>query len=271
MSLNSFEEENLIARSDLIKHNVQKYEFKAMSKDREELIEQTHTEGAKPSIENLNQSANNDGKKNGVSSLEQELIERLLQKTDELSSSLAKLQIQFEKQQLEIEERVNTARNDAYKDGLKAGEEKIKKEMFEIIEKERGTLIQSAITLDKEMQKSQTHLASLEKELSGIAVDIAKEVIIKEIESSSQKVALALAKELLSATIDATDIRLRVNTNDYPYLNENLKDTQKIKLEADDAITKGGVVITSSSGNIDGNIMSRYRALKQSVLDDLKV
>lgn len=269
--MNNFEEENLIARSDLVKHNVQKYEFKTMSKDQDDSTDKALIpQVSMPFVENSNQPGNIDGKKSGNPSLEQDLIERLLQKTDELSSSLAKLQIQFEKQQLEIEERVNTARSDAYKDGIKVGEEKVKKEMLEMVEKERSALIQSAITLDKEMQKSQVHLASLEKELSGIAVDIAREVIVKEIDSSSQKVALSLAKELLGATIDATDVHLRVNTIDYPYLNENLKDTQKIKLEADDAIAKGGVVITSSSGNIDGNIMSRYRALKQSVLDNLK-
>lgn len=270
MLSSSFEEENLIAKDELAKHNVQKYEFKSIIKNSDDEIEQKIIESSIP-IASGNISEDTQESKKNPSSLEKDLIERLLQKTDELSGSLAKLQIQFEKQQLEIEERVTTARNDGYKDGLKEGEEKAKKEMLDQIEKEKTTLIQSTITLDKEMKKSQAHLEELEKELSGIAVDIAKEVIIKEIESDSQKVALALAKELLSSIVDATDIHLRVNTIDYPYLNENLKDCQKIKLEPDDAISKGGVVITCSGGNIDGNIMTRYRTLKQSVLDNLKV
>lgn len=269
MLSSSFEEENLIAKDELEKHNVQKYEFKSIIKNSDDEIEQKIIESSIP-VASVAPAEIQENKKPS-SSLEKDLIERLLQKTDELSGSLAKLQIQFEKQQLEIEERVTTARNDGYKDGLKEGEEKAKKEMLDQIEKEKTTLIQSTITLDKEMKKSQAHLEELEKELSGIAVDIAKEVIIKEVESDSQKVALALAKELLSSIVDATDVHLKVNTIDYPYLNENLKDCQKIKLEPDDAISKGGVVITCSSGNIDGNIMTRYRTLKQSVLDNLKV
>lgn len=269
MLSSSFEEENLIAKNELEKHNVQKYEFKSIIKDVDDEVEQKIVESSIP-LTSTNIPVETQEIKKTSSSLEKDLIERLLQKTDELSGSLAKLQIQFEKQQLEIEERVATARNDGYKDGLKEGEEKAKKEMLEQIEKEKTTLIQSAITLDKEMKNSQAHLEELEKELSGIAVDIAKEVIIKEVETDSQKVALALAKELLSSIVDATDIHFRVNTIDYPYLNEHLKDCQKIKLEPDDAISKGGVVITCNSGNIDGNIMTRYRTLKQSVLDNLK-
>lgn len=242
MLSSSFEEENLIAKDELEKHNVQKYEFKSIIKNSDDEIEQKIIESSIP-VASVVPAEIQENKK-ASSSLEKDLIERLLQKTDELSGSLAKLQIQFEKQQLEIEERVTTARNDGYKDGLKEGEEKAKKEMLDQIEKEKTTLIQSTITLDKEMKKSQAHLEELEKELSGIAVDIAKEVIIKEVESDSQKVALALAKELLSSIVDATDVHLKVNTVDYPYLNENLKDCQKIKLEPDDAISKGGVVIT---------------------------
>ncbi|PAF50012.1 flagellar assembly protein FliH [Helicobacter sp. 12S02232-10] len=269
--MSNFEEENLIAKSELPKHNVQKYEFKSIAKNSDQDLKESVPieKNTPPQAQDPSFSAQ-ETKKSGGSSLEKDLIERLLQKTDELSGNLAKLQIQFEKQQLEIEERVNVARSDAYKDGLKEGEEKAKKEMLFEVEKEKTTLIQSIVTLDKEMQKSQKHLEKLEKELSSIAVDIAKEVIIKEVETSSQKVALALAKELLSSIVDATDIHIKVNTIDYPYLNENLKDSPKIKIEADDAIAKGGVVITCSTGNIDGNLMARYRTLKQSVLDNLK-
>ena len=53
------------------------------------------------------------------------------------------------------------------------------------------------------------------------------------------------------------------------YLKENLKDKEKIQIEADNAISRGGVVISSNLGNLDGNVMSRYKMLKQSVLDNL--
>ncbi|EQD89197.1 flagellar assembly FliH family protein [Helicobacter pylori SouthAfrica50] len=129
-----------------------------------------------------------------------------------------------------------------------------------------------AITaLDEKMKSSQNHLMALEKELSAIAIDMAKEVILKEVEDNSQKVALALAEELLKNVLDATDIHLKVNPLDYPYLNEHLQNASKIKLESNEAISKGGVMITSSNGSLDGNLMERFRTLKESVLDNFKV
>ena len=42
------------------------------------------------------------------------------------------------------------------------------------MQKERTALVESAINLGKAMQNSETHLRELEKELSAIAVDIAR-------------------------------------------------------------------------------------------------
>ncbi|PAF47324.1 flagellar assembly protein H [Helicobacter sp. 12S02634-8] len=270
MSLSNFEEENLIVKSELPKHNVQKYEFKSIAKNLDgDFKEEVYAPKDMP-LPVQDFTENKPTSAAIAPSLEKDLIERLLQKTDELSSNLAKLQIQFEKQQIEMEERVNTARNEAYKDGLKEGEEKTKKELLASVEKEKTNLVHSMVTFDKEMQKSQKNFEKLEKELSAIALDIAKEVIIKEVEADSQKIAFALSKELLSQVMEATDIHIKVNTMDYPYLVENLKDTPKIKIEADGAITKGGVVVVCDNGTIDGSLMARYKTLKQSVLDNLK-
>lgn len=267
MSLSSFSEDSLITKNHIEKHRISKYEFRPIVLDEQESKpESTPSDGA------VVDSAQELGihKSIGDESIEKELIEKLLQKTDELSSSLAKLQIQFEKQQLEMEERVNTARNDAYKDGLKEGEEKTRQALESSVQKERTSLIDSAINLGKVMQASETHLRELEKELSAIAVDIAREVIAKEVESDSAAIATALAKELLGSIADTTDVQIRVNPLDYPALQESLKDYAKLKIEADNAITKGGVVIANGGGIIDGSITNRYKTLKQSVLDNLK-
>ena len=42
-----------------------------------------------------------------------------------------------------------------------------------------------------------------------------------------------------------------------------------MEIIADNAVSLGGVVIVSDSGNIDGTIMSRYKNLKQSVLENM--
>lgn len=265
--MSSFEEDRLITRNRVEKHRISKYEFRPIIADE---IESKPKESPKESAPIAPQISVGDGREEMGESIERELIEKLLQKTDELSSSLAKLQIQFEKQQLEMEERVNTARNDAYKDGIKEGEEKTRQSLESELQKERVALVESAINLGKAMQHSETHLRDLEKELSAIAVDIAREVIAKEVEKDSVAVASALAKELLGSIADTTDVTLRVCPLDYHALQENLQGYSKLKIEADNAITKGGVIIANGGGLIDGTITNRYKTLKQSVLDNLR-
>ena len=101
-------------------------------------------------------------------------------------------------------------------------------------------------------------------------MDIAKEVIINEVSENSQKIALNLTRELLNSIMDATNIKVKVNPNDYLYLKEHLEDNTKVEVISDGAVSLGGVVIVSDTGNIDGTIMSRYKNLKQSVLENMR-
>ena len=148
-------------------------------------------------------------------------------------------------------------------------EAKVKGEMESEVKSQKDTLRDSIISLESFMKGNEERLKSIEKELSAIAVDIAKEVIVKEVEANSAKVATELTKELLKSAIDATKITIRVNPADYAFLKESIEKEDRIELMADGAILKGGVVIISDHGNIDGNIASRYKLLKQSVLDNM--
>ncbi|RDU72271.1 flagellar assembly protein FliH [Helicobacter aurati] len=262
---------NLIQEEQMSSHVVNKYQFKsiqAMQKpvqQKEEMTPDSYEEEA-----NTGQLENKIDKNAITSSLEKELIEKLLHKSDELSGNLAKLQIQFEKSQADMQETINKTNDESYKRGFEEGKNEARAEMESLINQEREKIVQSLITLESTLKQSQTHLEDLEKELSGIAIDMAKEVIIKEIDENSQKVALELTKSLLSNIMEATQIGIKVNPIDYVFLKENLKNNEKVQLEADNAISRGGVVIASNLGNLDGNIMSRYKMLKQSVLDNLK-
>ncbi|AFI05438.1 flagellar assembly protein FliH [Helicobacter cetorum] len=255
-------QENLIQKDNLDKHDIQRYEFKSMAN----LPLKVSTSSSGVSLETPTQKELLEKKV-----VENDLIDCLLRKTDELSSHLVKLQMQFEKAQEESKSLIENAKNDGYKIGFKEGEEKARNELVNSVNDEKNQLLHAITSLHEKMKSSQEHLSALEKELSAIAIDIAKEVIVKEVEENSQKVALALAEELLKNVIDATNIHLRVNPLDYPYLNEHLQNASKIKLESNDAIAKGGIVIDSSNGSIDGNLMNRYKTLKESVLDNFKV
>lgn len=111
MSLNS--RKNLIQKDHLNKHDIQKYEFKSMAN----LPPKTNPNSA--SLETPNPQEPLEKK-----AIENDLIDCLLKKTDELSSHLVKLQMQFEKAQEESKVLIENAKNDGYKIGFKEGEEK---------------------------------------------------------------------------------------------------------------------------------------------------
>ncbi len=262
-------QENVIGQDRLKNHNIKKYEFKTITSEMIETNkEAAHiTETPQEEAQNMENTESNAQK---IATLEQELVEKLLQKTDELSSSLAKLQIQFEKLQVESEQRVASARDEGYKDGFREAQEKAKEDMFAEIDAQKKALVDSIITLENALKSSQKHLEELEKELSAISVDIPREVIISEVGENSQKIALNLTRELLNSIMDATNIKIKVNPNDYIYLKEHLEDNTKVEVISDNAVSLGGVVIVSDNGNIDGTIMSRYKNLKQSVLENMR-
>ena len=266
---------NLIQEEQMSDHVVNKYQFKAIQPMQRQPLHQKPSTNAEDSMESSDTEAEPStpmevsGEPSLATSLEKELIEKLLHKSDELSGNLAKLEMQFEKSQAGMQETIDRVNEESYKRGFEEGKNEARAELEAAINLEREKIVQSLITLETTLKQSQTHLEDLEKELSGIAIDMAREVIVKEIDDHSQKVALELTRALLSNIMEATQISIKVNPIDYVFLKENLKGKEKVQLEADNAISRGGVVISSNLGNLDGNIMSRYKMLKQSVLENL--
>ena len=91
-----------------------------------------------------------------------------------------------------------------------------------------------------------------------------QEVIQKEISEDSKEIALNLAKALMDDIKDATKITIKVNPKDVKYLKENL---QNVEIVEDDAVKEGGVVILSDVGNIDAQILQRFKAIKEAILE----
>lgn len=254
-------DKSIISSQELNGHNMQKYEFKKLD-----------TNDIKIQDSNSNSDANEDKLPTQSqvsmiqSSLEKELIEKLLTKSDDLASSLNNFQMQFEKLQSQTNEKEKIAREE----GFKEGELKAQLGFKDELEKEKERISKSIMTLDDTIERIKGQIVKLESELSAIAIDIAKEVIVKEVEANSAKIAASISKELLQSMSSNLNIIIKVNPVDFDFLNNIVKNKQNIKIKSDDAIQKGGVVVISENGNIDGNIMSRYQILKQSVLENFR-
>ena len=192
-------------------------------------------------------------------------IEELLKKSDELSTNIVKLQMQIEKQEEDFKQRlINEVEKEsaiAYDKGYQKAKDELEAELEEI----KNRFLNSINTLEEEIKRGKEFLNQIESELSSTAIEIAKEVIAKEIKQSSSNIASILSKKLIEELKDAKNIRLKVNPSDYEALKEVYSNIENITVEGDSAITKGGVVVLSDIGNLDANISTRLERVKNLI------
>jgi flagellar assembly protein FliH len=200
------------------------------------------------------------------SGVDKETVDEMLSKMDMLNSALQTMQQQFVKQQQDFETRIAETQKQSeeigYQKGVNEYKEKSEKEINELKE----SYIASIDEIKRSSEEFKTALEKVEKELASVAVDIAKEVVSNEIGKGSEKIATTLAKALISNLKDATKIVLKLNPTDFKAVSEDMIDDERVTFKADKAITKGGVVVVSDSGNIDGTINSRFETIKKNIL-----
>ena len=190
-------------------------------------------------------------------------IEELLKRTDELSDNIIKLQMKIESQENEFKERLASETDKARKEGEQAGEQAAKIAYDAQIKDLESRYSASIKKLDEQSALFDEFLSKTEEQLSNTAIDIEKEVVLKEIKEKSAKVALNSAKSLISELKDAASIEIKVNSKDYSYLSEQFEGKAHIKLSSDDAISPGGALLLSDSGNIDGTINTRFEKIRK--------
>ncbi|EAH5043277.1 flagellar assembly protein FliH [Campylobacter coli] len=192
-------------------------------------------------------------------------VEDLLKKTDEMSSNIIKLQMQIESQENEFNNRLNSELESAKEKFSKEGYEQARAEFEKELNDLRDRYLKSVSKLEEACVNLNAFIEKNEKELADTAIDIAKEVILKELENNSSKIAYALAKDLINELKGAGSIEIKVNSIDYNYLKEHFSENSHIKITLDDAISKGSVIILSDSGNIESNLNARLIKIKKMV------
>ncbi|WP_107812211.1 flagellar assembly protein FliH [Campylobacter concisus] len=196
---------------------------------------------------------------------ESSFVEELLKKTDELSSNIIKLQMQIENQESEFAKRLEAEISRAKEDGKNEGIAKANAANEARINELEARFSASAAKLDEQYVKFDEFLKKIEEELGQTAIKIAKEVIDKEISTSSNQIAHHLASSLIKELSNVKNIEIRVNPEDSEYIKEQFNKNEHVKISADDAISKGGVVIISDGGNIDATMQTRLEKLKMLV------
>jgi flagellar assembly protein FliH len=192
-------------------------------------------------------------------------IEELLKKSDELSTNIVKLQMQIEKQEEDFNNRLKSELERESQSSYEKGYQKAKTDLEEEIAKVKEKFLNSINILEEEAKKGNEFLKHIESELSSTAVEVAKEVILKELKQSSSEIALALSKKLMDELKDAKSVKLKVNPKDYEALKERYSTIENIIVDSDSSITEGGVVVLSDVGNLDGNISTRLDKVKNLI------
>ena len=268
---------NVISGGASDHHVVEGYRFKVISEFDNHTGEKKHTQT--PDEENANISLNDEKPveenqviastqavmETQIPTFQPSFVEDLLKKTDEMSSNIIKLQMQIESQENEFKNRLNSELENAKEKFAKEGYEKAKEEFQKELSDFKDKYLKSIAKLDNACENLENFIEKNEKELADTAIDIAKEVILKELELNSSKIAYALAKDLIGELKGASAIELKVNAEDYEYLKEQFDQNAHIKISLDDAISKGSVVIISDAGNIESNLNSRLAKIKKMV------
>ena len=280
--------ETVIPPEKLDGHVVQKYQFKVLSGESKPQSEEANDGGVKPYIfgelepfetEEPPFSQNMESEPEPVESPEAEkpaegeevasrpdpVMEEMLKKADELSSQLVKMQMELEKQQREFEERLAQMHESAFAEGLEEGKKQCSETLSKEMEEQKARLAASIEALEESRKRFERKIDTIEEELIETALDLAKEVVIKEVRSDSKEVALRLARLLLTEVKEASKVTLKVHPDDHDYLKSRLEPSESLEIVPDPAVGQGGVVILSDVGNIDGEIMHRFERIKEAV------
>ncbi|MCW1360567.1 flagellar assembly protein FliH [Campylobacter sp. US33a] len=265
---------NVISQNNSNKHVIEGYRFKVMS----EFVSEQEKQQEKQKIEEntqqqpiLQQEQNEqEAQQQNVTAKEESafapsFVEDLLKKTDEMSENIIKLQMQIESQESEFSNRLNAELENAKEKFTKEGYEQAKAEYEKELSELKDKYLKSVAKLNEACVNLDAFVQKNEQELADAALDIAKEVILKELEENSSKIAFALAKDLITELKGASAIELKVNSSDYEFLKAQFEQNSQIKITLDDAISKGSVIVLSDVGNIESNLNNRLAKIKQMV------
>jgi len=254
----------VISKVNSQSHTVNKYKFKVLSSSGHS----EHAETDESQTEGVNETLSQETIENHEisSSSKDELVESLLKKTDEMSSNFIKLQMKLEDKESECKAEIEKVQKESYEKGLSDAKEELKSETQLQEASSIEQFAKSVTALEQTASEFKAALERIENELINAAVDIAKEVILVELNENSAAIATKLSHELIEDLKESSKVTLKVNPKDHGYVSEKVGKLEHIEIVSDSAISPGGVVAISESGNIDSEIMKRYERVKKAAL-----
>lgn len=258
--LNNAEGNNYITEDDHSKHVIKKYEFQSMDKKLEAQIAPAMEE------KGIYTPKEESRKIEGMDFL-QEQLSRTLEENQKIFQKLEFFQDLLQKQNQIDPAILEELKQSSFQQGYNQAEQKLREDLQSKVLEQKEKMIFAIQELERVAQNLQEQVVQIRDDLSSIALDLAKEVILKEVQEHGSKIALMIASELLKPLEKSANITLKAHPLDLPLLQEKLT-LSNITFEADVLVGRGGVIVISPNGNLDGSILSRYKNLKRSILDE---
>lgn len=260
---------NLITPQDTKDHIIDGYHFKVMSEFaslQEQKIQKDENPSEDTAVANGENSSQNTSNEQNLaqepSSTAQRVLELMKEKEemiDKAARAETQLTMKLEAQQKEFEAKLELAKKEAEQQGYEKAKTQSESEMGELREK----FSKSIAKLDEVCENLEQFIAKNEKELANAAIEIAQDVIEQELSGNSAKIALNLAQRLIAELKGASSIELKISPSDYDFVKSNLSENSKLKINLDDAISKGSVVVLSDKGNIESDLNDRLNKIKK--------
>lgn len=159
----------------------------------------------------------------------------------------------------------------AYENGFMQGE----KAGMEIAEQKTEAVRRRYAESIIELSRIRSGLyAQAEREVVNLAIEVAKKIVHREIHADKD-IVQTLVRVALSHVAEKSAVTIHLNPTDYNYLLEQRAELSQsegrdISLLADRSVERGGCMIQTDCGEIDGRIEEKFREVEHAFFEGMK-
>ena len=168
--------------------------------------------------------------------------------------------------QQQAEETREEGRQEGFQKGVQQGLEQARQQARDLLNTLQ-TMIAEGRSILEEMFRDQ------EPEIRNLVCEMVSRIVYQQVEEDNELV-VRVTRESLNYAADRQSLRILVHPDDkakieewVPEMMRLFDDIEKISIEVDPRVTRGGVIIESGTGGVDGRIDKQMDILNQTLLN----
>lgn len=156
-----------------------------------------------------------------------------------------------------------------FEQGRREAEQRMRAEAERAVEKERERIQTFLASLESQLRSERE---MIEKTAARFALAVAEKIVRREIQHDKEFV-LGQVREALKRVVGVARVQLRVHPSDEPVVRshragvaEGVDSLREFSIEVDDTIEPGGCIIESDSGNVDARLATQLKQIEEALL-----